>query len=64
MKLKRLIKLTEDYHKKIGSSVCIGFEVWTHESGNKEIEWNLWDGTEMKRFKKLAEIEDVIREAT
>ena len=47
--MKQIIKAVEDYHRKTKAPICIGLDVWVHDSGNLEIEWDLWDGQLNKR---------------
>ena len=58
--MKRIVELVEDLHKKTGGQVCIGVDVWVHDSGNRETEWNTWNGEKLMKFKSFQDLTDYL----
>ena len=60
--MKRIAKLVEDCHKKIGEDICISVNVWRfkHDPSRTEVEWKFWDGEDIFNFKTFQELTDYV----
>ena len=59
--MKRIVKLVEKIHEKIGDNVSISLDIWKFKSsGRTTDEWSLWDGQTSTTFSTFQDLTDYL----